>query len=551
MRKALFVFVTATLPAFAFAQEAPAPQPLVPLAPIEQAPLAKSVFATGVLDKSSGALPDKLWRGADAELLKTLIEKAPARPAAPSINAALRLVLESAGDPPVGSSAELGGAKLMALARAGFADDARTIESLSTGDKGEPTILEALAVADLLRNDPVGACEKNQRIAGALNDVEAVKLRVFCYARANELDAAELALSVLRDRGDLSETDVAILTPLTAGGALQRPVAPIDAIHYAALRAMNISLTPDLLGAADAGVLAAIANNAEASVELRLEAARRAAAMGALDGAALRTLFGSVSIDVATVSNADALLRLQLDDVSTLAAAFQNVASKSAPEFIRDRAVMIADVINRSQGFSRKYAASLLFADDITTLEGAIVNPTEAQAFALARLMVGDAAGAERWLSNAAEGDNLPALAGYLSLLDSAASARIAAALGVAPAKPKFISGVGVTHDAALGDIVAAALGAASTGSEGQSALAAVAASTAAAKGDGVARAIVKSGLANAGLESLARRWAFETAYRSASPSLSASEPAPAASGKAETGEGSVPAPSLKPKKAS
>jgi len=306
-----------------------------------------------------------------------------------------------------------------------------------------------------------------------------------------------------------------------------------------------------LLGAADAGVLAAIANNAEASVDIRLEAARRAAAMGALDGVALRTLFGSVSMDVATVSNADALLRLQPDDASTLAAAFQNVASKSAPEFIRDRAVMIADVINRSQGFSRKYAASLLFADNISALEGAIVNPAEAQAFALARMMIGDAAGAERWLSNAVAGDDLPALAGYLSLLDSAASARVAAALGVAPAKPKSISGAGASHDAALGDIVAAALGAASTGSEGQSALAAVAASTAAAKGDGVARAIVTSGLANAGLEPLARRWSFETAYRAASPSVSASEPAPVAPGKAETDEGNVPAPSLKPKKAS
>ncbi|MEZ5922159.1 MAG: hypothetical protein R3C60_12535 [Parvularculaceae bacterium] len=52
---------------------------------------------------------------------------------------------------------------------------AKTRERSKAFRQATPTIrsVEAMAIADLLRNDPASACDNNQRIAGALDDVEA------------------------------------------------------------------------------------------------------------------------------------------------------------------------------------------------------------------------------------------------------------------------------------------------------------------------------------------------------------------------------------------
>ncbi|MEZ5922158.1 MAG: hypothetical protein R3C60_12530 [Parvularculaceae bacterium] len=209
-----------------------------------------------------------------------------------------------------------------------------------------------------------------------------------------------------------------------------------------ALKAMGVSLTPDLLWRCwRRSCWHTLQKIPALRSHCAFDTARRAAAMGVLDGQAMKALYASAAIDVSTVSNADALIRSEPENPLTLAAAVQSVASKSAPEFIRDRAAMIADAIAKAPGFSRKYAASLLFADDIAGLDGAIVDPAEAESFALARMMIGDAAGAEKWLTSVAGGGDLASLAGYLSLLTrllqrvAAKSRRCAAAAQISGAR--------------------------------------------------------------------------------------------------------------------
>ncbi len=525
MRRSLLLLTAALAAGAANAQTAP-------LAPVEQTAFARDAFGTGLLSRDAGALQTGLWRGADARVLSGLLGDFPARPASPSIGVAARRLLLSGGDSPAGSDAALGGAKLKALVRLGFVEEAREIESLAVGGKSDPSLLEAMAGADLLAGDNAAACQKAQRITAPRDSVNGARLRALCYIVAGELDAADLALKLLQERGALSPADEAILTPMAAGGKPKAGAEAADAIQYGALR--QAGLVPAVSPDAEAGLLKALAADSAMAAPARLAAARRASAMGVMSGASLKDLFDGAALDLAAVAGAAEAFRQRPDDPVALAAAYQNLRSKSAPEFARDRAALVAGVFGAIRDFDTLFLAAALFSDDVKSFEGMLVSRSEAEAFALARLALGDVSGAESWL---AAGD----VAGAGEASDIAALVAAAkAGKGVQESAEAKLSGLPALA-------VDAVIEAASERIAGQGALAALVASGPAAAGDPIAEVVVARGLATAGLDDLARRRAVERLlqerYRRPQPpspsAATALQPASAAKG---------PAPRLKPK---
>lgn len=524
----LGLMLAASIGASALAQTAP-------LAPVEQASLAKDVFATGVLGRNDGALGADLWRGARARDLAALIDALPARPARPSVGDTLRRVLLTSADAPADATPALGGAKLRALVNAGFIDEARQIESLSVASNKDPASVMAMAAADLLSNNTASACDKGRRVTAAGDNNFWVKLRIVCYAAANELDAAELALGILRENGRLSDIDAALFEPLAAGGKPKAPVAPVDALHLAAIKAMGAPLSDGLLGEADAGVILAVANDSAADWPTRLGAASRAVAMGVISNARLRALYAAAPADAAP--------------------AFHAIAAMSAPELMRDKAGRIAAEIAAASDFAGVYTAAALYADDSRQIEGALLPADEAQSFALARLILGDAVGAERWLTAAAAdvARGLPDdqtmrfidLVGVLGALEPAGAERIAGLANVAIAPPRLEAVNAPASSEALAPIVAAAIDAAAKGITGQSALAALAASGLAERGDPVAEAVLTRSLAAAGLGDSLRRRTVEKAIAAMYPA--ATQDAPVAASPVSAPAGLKPR--LKPKR--
>lgn len=528
MRKLVFCGLLALGLGPAFAQTGP-------LAPVEQSALAKDAFSTGFLDREEGALGGDLWRGASAKDLLALLELAPARPAGPSIGEGLRRVLLSPGEAPADATPALGGAKLVALARAGFIDEARRIESLASDTRDDSGSAQAMAIADILSNDIASACETGRQSNGSRDEFW-VKLRVVCYAASNELDAAELALAILGEADRLDETDKAIFTPLAAGGKPSATAAPVDALHYAALSVAKAPVTAGMLGAAHAGVLKAVAEDAAADWPTRLAAARQAAMTGALSRAELAALFKAAPADA--IPN------------------YRAIKSLAAPERLRDKAALIAREIEAAMDFPSLYAAALLYADDMSALEGALIGPGEAEAFALALLSAGDAGAAEKWLLAAASGaeGSLPEtgprfddLVSLLGALDAEAAARAAAAANVAVVPAKTVAAPAAGSIPLPPVVAAAAIDAAANGVAGEAALSALAASDAAASGDPLARAVMAQAFEVAGLGDLGDRRAVEEA-------IAATFPAPAkAADAAEAVSGPVRGivPRLKPKRPS
>lgn len=512
----------------AFAQTAP-------LSAVERTSLAQDAFSTGVIGKAQGALEPDMWRGSDPKTLETLLAMAPALPSAPAIGEALRLVLLSPGEGPAGAPASLGGAKLNALVRAGFIDEAREIEALAVGANTDPASRQAIAAADLLTADLDKACSKARSASAGLEDSFWIRLRILCYARSNELDAAELALGVLRENAGLVAGDDALLVALASGGAPKTPVAPADAIQLAALAVMKVTLAPGLLDRADGGVLVAIARNNGADWPLRLDSARRAAAAGVMDRVELKTLYGSAPADAAPV--------------------YRDIAAMAAPELLRDRLARIAAEISSAGSFYDFYATAVLFAEEIRAGEGAVVAPGEASALSLARTAIGDAVGAERWLVGAAPAIAAGApddatlafidAASALAILEPAAGARMAAAGNISLGGGSLAARSSDGSREALAPVVAAAIGGARRGAVGELALAGLAASSTEA-GDELADAILNAAFDAAGMEGLRRRRDVE---RSLAAMFDGTvDAAPAAAVTPASDERLVP-PRLKPKR--
>ncbi|MGE0409958.1 MAG: hypothetical protein AB7P23_11950 [Amphiplicatus sp.] len=533
---------------------------------VETAPLAKDAFATGMLTRADGALAPTLWRGADAKTLAFLLDRVPASPQGPALGEAMRRVLLSEGESPAGAEPSLGGRKLLALARAGFLDEARTIASLSNAPRNDPYVMRALATADLLAGDMASACQRNAALrAGRAADFW-VKLRLLCYAASGERDAADLTLNLLREGGALDAADERLLPALVTGAAPKTPVAPRNALQLAALRQLGLALSPALLAEADGGVAAAAANDTTLDPATRVAAADRAAAMGVLTASELEVFYETMKVDVADLGRAVEISEARPDDPMTDVVLFQSVKQMTAPEFLRDKAARIALALSIADSFERAHAGAVLYSDDIVALEGALVDAREAARFSLARMAVGDGDGAARWLFAAIGGRGVDALdedlamtiielVELLAVLDpiSASAVAEAAKIDLGAQTRANAPGAGAADEGALARIVEAAFDAAIEAIPGQAGLAALAMSEAAAPGDAVAGAVIGQSLRAAGLNELCRRMEFERAWRArfspANPGGEALMAIPASGEGARPSEGGL-MPRLKPRSA-
>ncbi len=497
---------------------------------VESTPISKDAFSTGTLDGASGALPETLWRGSDTQTLEYLLTHLPTRPATPSLGEVLKRTLLSSGTAPREAAPSLGGKKLLALARAGFAEEARTVASLSTAPRGDPWSGQAQAVADLLGGNIAAACRRSAGLTSGRDELFWVKLRVLCYAQAGERDAADLTLGVLRDRGALSEADTAFLTAATTGAAPKIPPVAQTPLQYATAKQLGIPLGSGLLEKAGGGVLAAVAVDETVNPATRIAAGERAVAMGVMAPAILSGLMANVELDIAEIGSAVIRAQELPRDPLTDAVIYQTVNTMSAPEFLRDKAKRIALGLSIADSFHRAYALSLVYADEIAALEGALLSPDEAASFALARMAVGDSVGAGGWLS-AMIGVNasvaaLPEeqamafidLVNLLSVLDPQTATQIAGAADVSlldggETQPVAANAYG--DPAITARILEAAFDAALDGKKGQAALAALAASNGAAPGGQIEAVLVGQSLRTAGLGDLQRRHEFERKWAS------------------------------------
>lgn len=494
---------------------------------VEETSLAKSPFSTGLLTARDGALSADIWQGADVSDLLFLLSQTPSRPATPAIGEGLRRALLSSAAEPDGAVPALGGAKLMSLARLGFLEEVRTIASLSSARQSDLLVGQALAIADLSEGKLDDACQRNARLSGGRDESFWVKLRIICYVAAQETDAADLTLGLLRETGGLDLREQALFEALVTGLDLKEPPLAISALELAMLRLLEVPVTPQTLIKADGGVVVGIARDASNDAQMRLSAALNAVSLGVMSRDELAAFMASFKFEPSEISAAQTAAQAgkttTLDDVKI----FHAVRQMDAPEFLRDKAALISRALAAADTIVRAHALAVLYAPDIAELEGALIAPQDASQFAISSMAVGQPRAAARWL-NMMIGGGLASLEeklamraiyliNYLWLLDPEAAVPVAATANVEITDPRSPGGKVIdANDVVTARIVTSILDAATDRIEGQAILTAAAA----ARDDGLQnplmRAIVDRALKIAQAPDIAGRVRFETAWASA-----------------------------------
>ncbi len=495
--------------------------------PIERSALAKDAFSSGPLSEQQGAFRADLWQGASIDSLAVLLDAAPSKPQSPSLGAVLRKTLLSPGVAPEGAPISLGGRKLVALARAGFYDQAASIAALSDAPRGDPWVSRALAIADLLRDDHERACRRSAGLSGGRDEAFWLKMRVFCYTKAGENAAADLTLGLLREQGSLTDADEVFLSALAFGAAPKTPPSPQTALHLASAKRLKLPISPSLLKAADAGVLTAIAKDKSIDPAARVTAVRRAAALGAVGGAVIASVYDDIPLEDGVIEQAVSFARERRHEPLADVVLYRSIKLMSAPEFLRDKAALIAEALNAADGFERFYAAASLYEADMRALDGALITPDEAMQFARARMLLGDAHGGAQWLYAILGAESVDTMdenqammfietTNFLSVLDPARAADLAEAAAIELSPVSFGGASDDVDHSALTEIMRAAFSASRERIVGQAALSALAASNIGSLQNEMVRVIVDQSLIAAGLEGIGRRVAFETALRGA-----------------------------------
>ncbi|MEO0399342.1 MAG: hypothetical protein AAF224_07935 [Pseudomonadota bacterium] len=534
------LFSNASTTAFAQVNLAPAS--------VEETQIARDAFSMGVLSPENGGLAPSLWANADPDQLALLLRDAPAQPSSSVLGQLQqRILLSSTAAPKAGDAAAspqqisaLAGGKLLALVRGGYTEEARTIASLSNASRSDAGVNRALAEADLLDGDLDAACRRNSRVSG--NDRAAlfwVKLRILCYAADEAFDAADLTLGILREQGGLTDGEAALFTAVSIPAPLKKPIAPVSALHLAAVRQIKGPLPAATLDVADPGVLAAIALDETIGVGLRAAAGERALYAGRLSATELAEIYRAAPMegaDAQTTSDLAPSLQSAGASNSALVTArvYQQASVMASPDFDRDKAGLLGRALNAATSPYATFALARVFENEIKAFDGMLVTPEEAGGLALGAMVNGDADAAGKWLlamlgGGLSEMEEPLALAfleraSLLAVLDPVVGAAIAASANVTLSSPASADVEGDVDRLRLARHVEAAIDAVANDAPGQKMLASIVLSEAAAMGDPVAASVLRASLKSAGLSDLARRHAFETAWRAGFPEA----PAPA-----------------------
>ncbi|MEM9263446.1 MAG: hypothetical protein AAGA22_07695, partial [Pseudomonadota bacterium] len=350
---------------------------------VEVSDLAKDVFSTGVLTPDRGGFQPEIWRDASGTDIANILLSLPTRPSSPAIGSLIERLLTSYAVKPLGAPSALGGRKLVALAKLGYGEEVRTIASLASSNENDTLVKEALVTVDLLDGKTDSACRRADTVRAGRDALFWVKLRVLCQAAEEEYNSADLTLSLLRERGILDASEDTVLTAVSIPAPLKLPVAPKTALEYAALSQLQGVRDPSFLSSADAGVIKSIVADTSQTPAARLAAAKQASVLGVFDGEALQAFFASFEpLD-------DLLVEPNGGDPLASLRAFQRIESLATPEFVRDRAQAIADEILRAPDYPTALASSLIYDTNVQELEGIIVDPSTAGAFAVVAMVAG------------------------------------------------------------------------------------------------------------------------------------------------------------------
>jgi hypothetical protein len=351
---------------------------------------APGIDRIGLVDMADGGFSPQLWSGTDLELLKHILPQLPRRMISPAQRRLAQNLLLSPSLPPAARTPETEVAaaegdpvaapaltpsqwlletRLAALTGMGEWGDVAALLELVPPDQMTESLRRIRADANLVINQINAACAEAQTALNASPDPHWQKIQVFCQLAIDQPSAATLGLALLREQR--IEDPVFFWAAEMMQGA--RPPAPdgitqLEPLHLAMLRKANAPLPAALLKVSDptaVGILAAIhppepaadkADKTPAAVraerrrqadEARLLLAERGVALGTVDAAVVRSLYGAVN---AKTPAPPPLSQITAGDLRGRALLFQAAQAQTVPTARAEVIALAIDLTRADRG---------------------------------------------------------------------------------------------------------------------------------------------------------------------------------------------------------
>lgn len=262
--------------------------------------------AAGVLNDVQGGFGAEMWRGTRRAVVEALLPRLPVNATSPAMRDLMRRLLLSEAAVPEG---EAGETRLITLRinRLGAMGDLIGVNDLLNATPGrgdDESLMRIEADARFLTNDNARACALATSQISRRQSNYWQKSFIFCQALAGQHGPAALGVALLRETGEKDPVFFALVDAVAAGGEVTIDSMPDPSpLHLAMARVAKAQLPADVIASNNPGTLRTIAISPNAPVELRLEAAERAEAAGALPVDDLRQLYTSVPFSAEDLAN--------------------------------------------------------------------------------------------------------------------------------------------------------------------------------------------------------------------------------------------------------
>ena len=267
----------------------------------------------GLLDENRGGFGTDMWRSTSLALLERVLPSLPMGTPSPAMQDLARRLLLSDARAPAGEGlgSNLLAIRIERLIAGGETEAANQLIALAAARAPDPALARAEVDGFLLAGDNAGACARISDAVRGNSDPYWLKGLTFCRALRAERATARLAVDLLRELGETGDEAFFVLVRALNGDPAARIESLTEAtpLHLAMMRAANMEIPADAVAGAPPAVVRAIAAAPNASAEVRLDAAERAAAAGILPVERVAQIYGGFVFEADAVENAIEIAR--------------------------------------------------------------------------------------------------------------------------------------------------------------------------------------------------------------------------------------------------
>lgn len=259
--------------------------------------------SVGLIDQSSGGFPPDMWARSDRPLIELLISQLPMASHSLAMQGLLRRTLLTAAVVPAGEAGTPGllALRLKQLARGGDLADTVDLLDRLPADTRDSDILKLKVNAMLLTAEPSAGCNETANLLQIDPDPYWTEVLGYCHVLKGDMAAAALVVEMLQDRSVKAPLYFQLMAKLTGADTAKK--IPIDLGKFnkpdplliSMLQTAGLDIPAAILPNASPLMVQALAANINLPIDLRVEAAEKAARNGSLTPEKLAEIYGAVT----------------------------------------------------------------------------------------------------------------------------------------------------------------------------------------------------------------------------------------------------------------